>query len=173
MPRNRSTWTFICECSQIAQGHLVHEKVPPQGAVTAGHVVAPNRRRGQVRGGWGEGGGGCRTWRWRTIADAGPNPYRVPCSALLLGRSPLVKTFCHALLHTHTIDEVEPLVARYLEAAKAQSNKQGRLRYWHLHSLYTSARLHEVLCTCTPCWEPPHAARPLHSTKADSVSHRY
>jgi hypothetical protein len=85
----------------------------------------------------------------------------------------VLQDFTHALFHTHAIDEVEPLVARYLEAAKAQSNKQGRLRYWHLHSLYTSARLHEVLCTCTPCWEPPHAARPLHSTKADSVSHRH
>jgi hypothetical protein len=81
--------------------------------------------------------------------------------------------FTDALFHTHAIDEVEPLVARYLEAAKAESDKQGHLCYCRLHSFYTSTRLHEVLCLCNPCWEPPHAARPLHSTKADSVIHRY
>ena len=55
-----------------------------------------------------------------------------------------------ALFDTHAIDEVEPLVARYLEAAKAESEKQGRLNFSELRSLFTSARLHEVLCTCTP-----------------------
>jgi hypothetical protein len=26
--------------------------------------------------------------------------------------------------------------------------------YWEMDSLYESARLHEVLCLCTPCWNP-------------------
>jgi len=81
--------------------------------------------------------------------------------------------FTEALFITHATDEVEPLVARFLKAAKAESQKQGRLVFWEFQSFYTSARLHEVLCTCTPCWEPPHTARPVHATKADSVSLRY
>ena len=55
-----------------------------------------------------------------------------------------------ALFNTHAIDEVEPLVARYLEAAKAQSEMEGRPALTEFFSLYMSARLHEVLCTCTP-----------------------
>jgi tetratricopeptide (TPR) repeat protein len=66
----------------------------------------------------------------------------------------VLHAFTNALFLTHAIDEAEPLVARYREAAKAQSDKQGRLRYEFLHSFYTSARLHEVLCTCTPCGIP-------------------
>ena len=54
------------------------------------------------------------------------------------------------LLHAHAIDEVEPLVARYREAARAESDKQGCPCIFVFHSLCTSARLHEVLCTCTP-----------------------
>eukprot|EP00290_Baffinella_frigidus_P026670 CAMPEP_0180232194 /NCGR_PEP_ID=MMETSP0987-20121128/27320_1 /TAXON_ID=697907 /ORGANISM="non described non described, Strain CCMP2293" /LENGTH=92 /DNA_ID=CAMNT_0022197745 /DNA_START=1 /DNA_END=276 /DNA_ORIENTATION=+ len=52
--------------------------------------------------------------------------------------------FTNALFLTHAIDEVEPLVPRYLEAAKALSAKKGCLGYYDLHSLYTSARLHEA-----------------------------
>ena len=81
--------------------------------------------------------------------------------------------FTDALFHTHAIDEVEPLVARFLEAAKAQSEKEGRLNLSELRSLYASAQLHEVLCLCPPRWGPHHIARPLHSTEADSVSRRY
>ena len=81
--------------------------------------------------------------------------------------------FTDALFATHAIEEVEPLVARFLEAAKAESAKLGRVTFEEFHSLYMSARLHEVLCLCPPCWEPPHTAPPLHSTKAESVSHRY
>jgi hypothetical protein len=58
--------------------------------------------------------------------------------------------FTDALFDTHAIDEVEPLVARYLEAAKAESQKRGRLSFSELYSLYASARLHEVLCTYYP-----------------------
>ena len=85
----------------------------------------------------------------------------------------VLQTFTDALFCTHAIGEVEPLVARYLEAAKKESERHGSLRFWDVHSLYTSARLHEVLCTCPLRWEPPHIARSLHVTKADSASHRY
>jgi len=50
----------------------------------------------------------------------------------------------YALLKTHSIDEVEPLVLRYREAAKAKSEKEG-LCFSEFDSLLWSARLHEVL----------------------------
>jgi len=54
-----------------------------------------------------------------------------------------------ALFKARAIDEAEPLVLRYREAAKAQSEKEGFcLR--ELNSVFLSARLHEVLCLCTP-----------------------
>ena len=58
--------------------------------------------------------------------------------------------FTDALFHAHAVDEVEPLVARYREAAQAEGDKQGRPCFHDFHSLYLNARLHEVLCTCTP-----------------------
>ena len=39
---------------------------------------------------------------------------------------------------------------RYREAAMAESQKDGRLSNDELRSLYATARLHEVLCLCTP-----------------------
>jgi len=54
-----------------------------------------------------------------------------------------------ALLDTHAIDEVESLVLRYREAAKAKSEKEG-VCFEEFHSFDYSARLHEVLCLCTP-----------------------
>ena len=63
------------------------------------------------------------------------------------------------LFHTHAIDEVEPMVQRYREATKAQSDKKGSLAVGELLSLIYSARLHEVMCLC-----PPHCA-PLHTTQ--------
>jgi hypothetical protein len=60
-----------------------------------------------------------------------------------------------ALFHTHAIDEVEPLVARFLKAAKAESAEQGFLHLSELRSLYASARLHEVLCLCPPVLGTP------------------
>ena len=72
--------------------------------------------------------------------------------------------FTQALLETHAIDEVEPLVARYRELAKAASKTGGRLDVVELHSLYTSARLHEVLCAIH--WEPLRTARPVPFIKA-------
>jgi hypothetical protein len=67
-------------------------------------------------------------------------------------------SFTDALFHTDAIDEVEPLIPRYIEAAKAESDKQGRRNYSEFHSLYASARLHEVLCT----WTPPRVGLPSH-----------
>jgi hypothetical protein len=98
------------------------------------------------------------------------------CVPLFEEKNPIMElnvlfNFTDALFDTHAIEEAEPLVARFLEAAKAESDYRGRLSFWDCQSHYTSARLHEVLCTCTPCSEPPHTARPLHATKADIVCH--
>ena len=67
----------------------------------------------------------------------------------------------YALFRTKSIDEVGPLVLRYREAAKAQSGGGGGLFRGvelcsELRSIVFSARLHEVLCLCTP-----HMATPL------------
>ena len=53
------------------------------------------------------------------------------------------------LLKTHAIDEVEPLVLRFSVAAKAKSEKEG-FCFAEFDSLLYSARLHQVLCLCTP-----------------------
>ena len=53
-----------------------------------------------------------------------------------------------ALFTTRSIEEVEPLVLRYREATKAQSEKEG-VCFAEFYSLICSARLHEVLCFCT------------------------
>jgi len=53
------------------------------------------------------------------------------------------------LLQTHAIDEVEPLVLRFSVAAKAKSEKEG-FCFAEFDSLLYSARLHQVLCLCTP-----------------------
>ena len=66
-----------------------------------------------------------------------------------------LKSLMFALFSTKLIDEVEPLVLRYREAVKAQSGKQGAgFCFAECDSLIYSARLHEVLCLCTPRWEP-------------------
>ena len=62
------------------------------------------------------------------------------------------------LFRTGSIEEVEPLVLRYREAAKAHSEKEGCC-FAELNSLLFSAQLHEVLCLCTPCWEPHTTAQ--------------
>jgi len=58
-----------------------------------------------------------------------------------------------ALFTTQSIDEVEPLVLRYREAAKAQSEQEG-VCFSEFNSLLCAARLHEVLCLCTPRLHP-------------------
>jgi len=55
-----------------------------------------------------------------------------------------------ALFRTHEIDEVEPLVLRYREAAEAESQMMGGFSSRELESLYASARLHEVGNPSTP-----------------------
>ena len=50
-----------------------------------------------------------------------------------------------ALLLTNSIDEVEPLVLRFRDAAKAESEKEG-FCFAEFDSLLFSARLHEALC---------------------------
>ena len=60
-----------------------------------------------------------------------------------------LKALVESLLHTHAIDEVEPLVLRYRNAAKVQAEKEG-VCVAEFDSLLWSARLHEVLRLCTP-----------------------
>jgi len=73
--------------------------------------------------------------------------------------------FTAALFQTHGIDEAEPLVLRYREAAMAESQKMGRVCYWDLQSLHASARLLEVGNPSTPTSLP--------SAMADSVFQRF
>ena len=57
-----------------------------------------------------------------------------------------------ALFSTESIEELEPLVLRHREAAKAYSNKRGGESSVvpEFNSLLFSARLHEVLFLCIP-----------------------
>jgi hypothetical protein len=59
-----------------------------------------------------------------------------------------------ALFKTDALDGLEELVPRYREVAKASSERQGGFSYEELRSLLYSARLHEVLCVCTPRRSP-------------------
>jgi tetratricopeptide (TPR) repeat protein len=62
-----------------------------------------------------------------------------------------LKSLTFALFSTNLIDEVEPLVLRYREAAKAYSEKKGgAVCFAEFECLPCSARLHEVLYPCTP-----------------------
>ena len=65
----------------------------------------------------------------------------------------VLHAFTNALFQTNAIDEAEPLVARFLEAAKAHSDKHGRLSDQDVYSCYANAHLHEVLCSCNPVWD--------------------
>jgi hypothetical protein len=77
----------------------------------------------------------------------------------------------YALFETRSIDDVEPLVLRYREAAKAQSGKEG-FCFMEFDSLLFSARLHEVLCMhpsfekpqpqLTNCFQHGHVASDCH-----------
>jgi hypothetical protein len=73
-----------------------------------------------------------------------------------------------ALFKTNSIDEVEPLVLRFREAAKARSEKEG-VCFAEFKSLLFSAQLHEVLCLCTPRWEPHTTTHHLPSARPYSV----
>jgi hypothetical protein len=69
------------------------------------------------------------------------------------------------LLTTKSFEEVEPLVLRLREAAKAQSGKEG-FCLLEFKSVVCSARLYEVLCLCTPRWEPLLTAASLLAAKS-------
>ena len=72
-----------------------------------------------------------------------------------------------ALFATHSIEEVEPLVLRYQVAAKAQSKKEGEgVCLLELNSLLWSARLHEVMCHCTPRLKIPYHSSIITSSTA-------
>jgi hypothetical protein len=60
-----------------------------------------------------------------------------------------------AVFMTNSIEEVEPLVLRYREAAKAEREKEG-FSHLELYSVVFSARLHEVLCIRTPSLLTPN-----------------
>ena len=76
-----------------------------------------------------------------------------------------LKSLIFALLATSSFDEVEPLVLRYREAAKAQSEKEG-FCFAEFEYLLCSARLHEVLCLCTPRLGTPFHGSALASCTA-------
>ena len=63
-----------------------------------------------------------------------------------------------ALFKTNSIDEVEPLLLRYREETKAQSERE-RFCCEEFYSILFSALLHEVLCLCTP-----RLGNPYHSS---------
>ena len=60
-----------------------------------------------------------------------------------------LRRLIQALFSNNSIDEVEPLMLRFREVAKAQSEKEG-FCFSECDSLIYSARLHEVLCLCCP-----------------------
>ena len=78
-----------------------------------------------------------------------------------------------ALFATDAIDELQPLVHHLREAAPEESQRSGRFSNAELQGFLCSARLHEVLCTPFPSWEPIHCAWLPHSAEADSVCHRF
>ena len=56
----------------------------------------------------------------------------------------ILKKLTDALFVTDSVDDVEPLVERYRAMFKQGIAKAEHLRSFELHSLYISARLHEV-----------------------------
>ena len=73
----------------------------------------------------------------------------------------VLHTLTDQLLSTHNMDELEPIVPRYLEAGKARSREKGCLSEAELHSLYVSARFHEVRPYPTlPCPTLPYLTLP-------------
>ncbi|KAJ1475180.1 hypothetical protein T484DRAFT_1829505 [Baffinella frigidus] len=60
---------------------------------------------------------------------------------------PVLHSLIDALFKTDAIDELEPLIPRYREAAEAAEAKEGRLSAAELHSCYFRARLHEAMAT--------------------------
>ena len=54
----------------------------------------------------------------------------------------------------HAMDEVESLLQRYKDMAKAES-KKGEFNFAELNAYHFCARLHEVLCLLPCVWESP------------------
>jgi len=69
------------------------------------------------------------------------------------------------LFLTNLIDEVEPLVLRFRETVMVQSEKTG-VSFAEFDSLHWSARLHEVLCLCTPRFGTPYHSSVIASSTA-------
>ena len=62
-----------------------------------------------------------------------------------------LKMLTDTLLETNSVDEVETLVERYRSAVRrGTAEHRDRVVPFELHSLYVSARLHEVLCISIP-----------------------
>jgi hypothetical protein len=79
----------------------------------------------------------------------------------------------HALFTNNSIDEVEPLVLRFREAAKAQSEKEG-FCFTECDSIMYSARLHEVLCMHPASGETlPQLSNCFHHGHVASDCHRF
>ena len=76
-----------------------------------------------------------------------------------------------ALFKARAFDEVEVLVLRYREAAKAEREKKG-FCFMEFDSVVCSARLHEVLCLCTPRWEILLTAASLLTARPSRICHR-
>jgi len=76
-----------------------------------------------------------------------------------------LKALIFALFATKSFDEVELLVLRYREVAKAQSEKEG-FCFAEINSLLCSARLQEVLCLCTPRLGTPYHGSVIASSTA-------
>ena len=76
-----------------------------------------------------------------------------------------LKSLIFELFKTKSIDEVEPLVLRYREAAKAQPEKEVSC-FSEFDSFHYSARLHEVLCLCNPRLKIPHHSSVIASSTA-------
>ena len=76
------------------------------------------------------------------------------------------------LFMTKSIEEVEPLVLRYREAAKAE-RERGGFCLLEFASVVCSARLHEVLRLCTPRWEPLLTALSLLAARPSRICHKF
>ena len=64
---------------------------------------------------------------------------------------PVMQSLIGGLFKMDALEEVEPLIQRYREAAKAKSSLPHELS-----CLYFKARLHEVPCIWHPRWTPSH-----------------
>ena len=79
----------------------------------------------------------------------------------------VLPTLIDALFTTDSFDELDELVPRFQDVAKAYSQKTRRLSFPECRSFCLSARLHEV--PCIPPWKPLHPGRSLNYTQARSI----